>query len=250
MKCNFKTDENLNDSAPLWKYLKFSHLEALIQNRGIYFPRWNTLGDPFEGSYTDDYNKPKKGGWGIPPWGRGGWNDPYYLLEKFPDAERNLMYICCFCNKDHESTLMWKEYSESKKGVAIKSTLGRLTRSFREIFTNEICINRVKYLDFEKESSNEYLDLVSLFSLKKIEFADENEIRMIIKNDPPISGFSESGGYVRIDPTDLIEEIVLYPELGTGDTDESLLFKVSRLLEENNLKIPIRKSTLSKIPNF
>lgn len=250
MKYDFKTQKNLDDSTPLWRYLKLSRFEALIRNRGLYFPRWNTLGDPFEGAYPDDYYKLKKGGWGVTPWGKGGWGSPHYQLKKFSDAERNLMYICCFCNKNHESTLMWMGYSDSKQGVAIRTNMGRLKRSFRDPLTNEICINRVKYSDFEKESFDKDLDLESLFSLKKIEFAEENEVRMIIKNDPPIPGFSDRGGSVKIDPTDLIEEIVLYPEPGTEDTDNSLLNEVRRLLEQNNLDIPIRKSTLSKKPNF
>ena len=250
MKCNFKTDENLNDSSPLWRYLKLSRFEELIRNRGLYFSRWNNLGDPFEGSYPDNYDKLKIGGWGVTPWGRGGWGSPHYQLEKFSDAERNLMYICCFCNKNHESTLMWTGYSASKQGVAIRTNLGRLKRSFHDSLTNEICINRVKYADFEKEAFDQDLDLVSLFSLKKIEFAEENEVRMIINNTPQISGFFDSGGYVRIDPSDLIEEIVLYPEPGAEYTDDSLLHEVRKILEQNNLDIPVRKSTLSKKPNF
>jgi hypothetical protein len=243
-------DQQISDSATLWRYLKLSRFRELICNKGLYFPRWDTLGDPFEGSYPDDYEKPKKGGFGVTPWGRGGFGDPYYQLKKFSDTERNLMFICCFCNKDHESTLMWKGYSESKQGVAIKTTMGKVRRSVRDSVSNEIYINRVKYSDFENDSFSEDLDLVSLLSLKRIEFAEEHEIRVILKNDPPVSGFSEQGGYVRINPTDMIEEIVLYPDPGIEDVDKSLLIEVSSLLKQNNLEIPIRKSTLSKRPNF
>jgi len=161
--------------------MKLSRFEELIRNSSLYFARWNTLGDPFEGSYPADYPKPKKGGWGSTPWGRGGYGSPYYQLKKYSDDERNLMYICCFCNKDHELIHMWDKYLDSKQGVAIRTTLGRLRESLRDESTNEIHIRRVNYSDFEKDSFKKDLDLISLFSLKKNEFSGENEIRMIIK---------------------------------------------------------------------
>nr|WP_320160789.1 DUF2971 domain-containing protein [uncultured Methanoregula sp.] len=229
--------------------MKFSRFEELIRNTGLYFSRWDMLGEPFEGSCPDDYLKQKKGGWGRTPWGRA-WGSPYYRLKKFSNAERNLMYICCFCNKNHELTHMWDKYSELNQGIAIRTTLGRLKESLRDESPNEIHIRRVKYSDFDKDSFKKDLDLISLFSLKKNEFSGENEIRMIIKNDPPNPTFSDRGGYVRIDPADLIEEIVLYPKPGAEDIDIKLLNNVQRILDQNNLNIPVRNSTLSKKPQF
>lgn len=252
MKENLRIYTTLDTSTPLWRYFKVQWFEAMILNRGIYLSRQDRLGDPFEGSFPEDYTRPKKDGWGIGPWGEAPWGspNPTYQLKKFSAFERNLMYICCFCNKDHESTLMWNGYSDANQGIAIQTTVGKLMRSIKDSITNEIYINKVRYADFENEQFDRNLDLISLFSLKKIEFADECEVRIIIKNEPRVPSLSERGGYIKINPAELIEEIVLFPEIGKDQKDQIMLSNVKKFLERNGLKIPIRYSKLTKDPNF
>lgn len=252
MKTNLRIDTPLDTSTPLWRYFKVQWFEAMILNKGIYLSRQDRLGDPFEGSLPDDYTKLKKDGWGVGPWGVApyGSPDPYYLLKKFSEFERNLMYICCFCNKDHESTLMWKGYCDVNQGIAIKTTVGKLWRSIEDSIPNDLYLNKVRYVDFEKEQFNKNLDLISVFSLKKIEFADECEVRLIIKNEPRVSTLSDRGGYIKINPLEFIEEIVLFPEIGKDQKDQTMLLNVKKFLEKNGLAIPIRYSKLTKEPNF
>src|SRR5260370_42572585 len=41
-----------NKKVKLWRYMSYAKLVSMLEHGGIFFPRLETLGDPFEGSFS------------------------------------------------------------------------------------------------------------------------------------------------------------------------------------------------------
>ena len=145
---------------------------------------------------------------------------------------------------------MWRIYSPNKKGVRIKTTIGKMilvldqTRStigIGPIFGLVKYVNQqyiVNYLrEIERGGSGKYFELLhdSLF-YKRTEFAHENEVRFIIISSKPIP---IDYIYLKVSPSSFIDEIALDPRL---DCEEMNLYKNE--LQSINSNIPITQSNL------
>lgn len=153
------------------------------------------------------------------------------LLNHSQDAARNLSQVNCWHAKDGESAAMWKLYSSSGRGVAIKSTVGNLMDSLSESKT-DVYISPVRYVDFYKkwdelsDSDREILNELFMKSegrnllqnavLKRKEFSHENEIRAITTDFDNITDTGNGSGSFQnlsINPKELIDAIVLSPNM-------------------------------------
>jgi hypothetical protein len=73
---------------------------------------------------------------------------------------------------------MWNLYSQLKTGISILSTYDRLCRSFDNNFDDDTFIGKVKYIDYNKDSINDF-DMLELFVTKRKHFEYEKELRVI-----------------------------------------------------------------------
>jgi DUF2971 family protein len=143
---------------------------------------------------------------------------------------------------------MWSHYGDGGRGVAIRSDIGKLMRGQWNIpieWSGLIGPNRfsgllfrsVKYLNFDDSDKIESIDDLYLPFLKRAEFDEEHEVRIVGFTNSP----AEAQGITLLcNLGELVDEIVVGPH---GDLDRT---KRSIELHAADLRnIPIRKSSLS-----
>lgn len=116
---------------------------------------------------------------------------------------RQHFYVSCWHFSKCESNAMWQLYSHVHKGVAVRTTLGRLKRSIRG-FGGRIYVGRIDY----SETAANYDSMLGRLFLKRKAFAYEKEFRAVIVGD---SVDALDGVTVDVDPHDLILSIHLSP---------------------------------------
>ena len=228
--------------------MDFTKFVSILENRALFFARADKLGDPFEGSV------PKKN------------------IDLLSDEER-AMYapvmqqlprftlISCWHESTHESEAMWKLYSSTQGGIAIKTRFESFVNSFR--IDERLHIGRVQYLDYDSDQIPE-VDPLSPYLHKRRSFEHEREVRAIIQYLPTglnriesglnIWNISEDeiatwqdirafGDYYEVDLNLLIQEIVVDPF-----APEWLLDLVNLVAERYELDAPINKSRLAESP--
>ena len=76
---------------------------------------------------------------------------------------------------------MWKLYLSSNLGIAIKSSIERLIKSFEIEDRYDIYVGEVNYLDYEKDLFN-YGNVFCYFFNKRKSFDHEKEIRALVSH--------------------------------------------------------------------
>ena len=195
------------------------------------------------------------------------WEDPYelflfkqnFFIEGTPfhinDYDKKLYGQCWSLNKDTDA--MWRIYSSKKKGVRIKTTIGKMIQVLdqtRGMNWTAPAFGLVKYVDIkfikeylrqiEKDGSGKFFEMMSdsLF-YKREQFSHEKEVRFIIQTEG-VDGIQYNDRdflNLKIDPTELIEEISLDPRLDANDVT-----RLTSELRDLNIHIPISQSDLYK----
>ncbi len=135
--------------------MDFTKFVSILENGALFFARADKLGDPFEGSL------------------------PRRNIDSFRDEESNMYapvmqqlprftLISCWHESTHESEAMWKLYSSTQGGIAIKTRFESFVKS---LGTNEqFHIGRVQYLDYDGDQIPE-VDTLSPYLHKRRSFA-------------------------------------------------------------------------------
>lgn len=165
-------DIDLN--TPLYRFISFETLLEIIQYKKLSMPKISCWEDPYENYFL----KTK------------------VLLAKTNRINKSLIEISnrlygqCW-TLTPESDAMWRIYSKEGNGVRISTTYGELKKltEWSESSYDSICLGKVKYLKLEqieseikkfKHSGQFDANLVLNHTLnKRIEFAHENEFRII-----------------------------------------------------------------------
>jgi hypothetical protein len=184
----------IKDSTPIFqpktdkvivKYLDITKLLSLLQRKKMFFCRLDKLEDQFEGTtpQTNFSSRVK--------WYQEMRETSYFenslsnerinqLVEKQYNAEQwRKQFYCvnCWNAGGNESACLWKIYSDSGKGILIKSSVEKLTKSFAS--TNEkLYLSEIQYLDYDKESmmdGNAFFPIIH----KHKAYSYEDEIRLI-----------------------------------------------------------------------
>lgn len=98
--------------------------------------------------------------------------------------------VSCWYYSDHQSEAMWKLYGDQGKGIAIRTTVGKLKIGLAQAVPTEkqkkIIVGKVRYLDYA-DSSLTPLDCVVdghvVPLLKRMSYAHENEVRAFMAPD-------------------------------------------------------------------
>jgi hypothetical protein len=260
----------------VWRYMTYEKFEDILSKKAIYFRNVAKLEDPFEGSVPRKYintrmsahNTKNKMQYenlviqGVIP------NN--YDLENFSVSKQftKLYYINCWHSNVYESDAMWKLYSNDNKGVAVKSTVGSIIKSFSETDL-DLYIGRVQYIDYDdmdvELSPNTVFELPFL---KRKAFEHEREVRILasyllwynyqeVKSGLPeganvwkqpekgVEVMKDHGLYISCDPAKLIRSISIYPFTPKGYLEE-----IRNLCKKYGLKVDVRKSEMEKMPLF
>lgn len=160
-----------NDNAKIWQFMDFPEFVSVLDQHSLFFSKAVNLFDPYEG-LLPQRNKLAKIQYGI------GSHNPSTLREKTHEILRNIIVINSWHINELESAAMWNLYSQLKTGISILSTYDRLCRSFNNNFDDDTFIGKVKYIDYNKDSINDF-DMLELFVTKRKHFEYEKELRVI-----------------------------------------------------------------------
>ena len=164
----------------IWRYMDFTKFVSMLENKGLFFARSDTLKDQFEGSYAI-YNREMR-----PTVYKDIFSkDAFDQHSRFCQWIRKWTMALCWHMNDHESSAMWKLYSKSNEAIAIQSTYTILKES---LYDNEdIFIGLVSYIDYDKEwlpEGNHFYPFVH----KRKSFEHERELRGLIQKIPTKDG--------------------------------------------------------------
>jgi hypothetical protein len=261
------TNEEDPETLGVLRYMPLVRFLYLLELEAMWFSRLGALQDEYEGTNpkgsraflmragkeSPDFKNAKT------PWG-GSYEQLLAMADngRSGDVGRKTLLVNCWFIGNTETLKMWKEYGDGGKGVAIRSTIKRLTTSFQISEPVGSFVGKVNYVDFETHdlsSRGEDQALVS-FLKDKNKFADENEARVVTLNDfhhgillpdgsQPIGvGFNPEiqGLYIKCSLGGLFQSIIVGP-----NTDWNFHMLMKRLVARFGLTINVEHS---KLPQF
>lgn len=163
-------------------------------------------------------------------------------------VESQNLFVSSWSRKRRESSSMWSHYGDGGRGVAIRSHIGKLMRGGWKVPTewsglvgpgrfSGLLFRSVKYLNFDETDKVESIDDLYLPFLKRAEFEDEHEVRIVGFTNAPAEA---QGMTLLCNLVDLVDEIVVGPH---GDLEQTKYWIHLHAADLRN--IPIRKSSLS-----
>jgi hypothetical protein len=171
------------------------------------------------------------------------------LKEAFTFVQKTLLQgvgVSCWRLDEGESHAMWRTYLKSDEGVAITSTVNKLT-NLVEPKEYTIGFGEVEYIDRQIEK----MSIDNLFNsvlYKGRYFAHESEVRLLcskrIQNSfqlLELEPFPSNGLNLPVNPSKLIDEIYISPYAPKwfGELVETLINK------RYNLSIPVKYSIIA-----
>jgi hypothetical protein len=221
-----KVLKSLNDDMVLWRYMSLDKFINLLDDEGIYFAplaayhdtdpyegyppavalkAMYSLSDPAYRQVAETLSLAESSG---PPWSpkaeaainraRTGIAGRSAKFRGLIDVMFKGMLVSCWYYSEHQSEAMWKLYGDQGKGVAIRTTVGKLKIALAEAEGNArqktIFIGRVKYVDYSDSSLTPpdcKVDGHIAPLLKRISYSHENEVRAFLSPDVDPSNVAE-----------------------------------------------------------
>lgn len=252
--------------AHVWRYLNFPKFISLITYQALWFAKLNILQDQFEGtlpSATKEEMHQNNQQW------KPVFNTPEFhrQIDNWPDdnvrSGRELTVVNCWFLDEAESKDMWANYVGNNEGVAICSSIRRLSSSVNA-YPEFSLIGKVKYVEFNNHLMGMYeahqADERALLKDKRYQL--EQEVRIVTMNlktpwclnmnGTPLSkeeytgknmnNFENKGLYITVNLQTLIESVVLAP--GAGEWFELL---VKQILKLSNINCPVTRSAIDEV---
>jgi hypothetical protein len=205
-----------SDNTVLWKYMDFASFLYLIVFKNLVFKRIDKYPDRNEGTLPETTRKMID----------NSFSQIGKEISVLIEESRIFHYANCWCMDNHENYHMWMVFSK-EKGVAIKSTYTNLADSIQS--EENVYPTIINYLNFEKDSFQNWNNSLSTVSIKRHEFSAEKEFRLIMawptlvqgrvdKKYPNATGKQRKSEYLLtetilcpIDLKKMISEIVISP---------------------------------------
>jgi hypothetical protein len=149
----------VNSEYRIAKYLDLAKFISLLQRQSLFFCRMDKLEDQFEGTVPKNSRK-RLEKWFIKSNESAFYDEPIPANEisKHVDeiimsheSQRSLVCLDCWTKFQGESAALWKIYSDSGKGIMIKSSTDNLKASLGRAKEN-IRISEVRYIDYDVDT--------------------------------------------------------------------------------------------------
>jgi hypothetical protein len=248
----------LSEQAAVWRYVPLRTLFFYL-NGLVFIPSVEKLraSDPFEGEFYEDivwYNTAFHQHYGADARKIEEWifeslcsdserhqieiNNDYpnaaavVFRKHYFDFVRKTRFAWCWFHSCRESAAMWSIYGH--QGVAIQSTIGRLTDALGKT-GREFIYGQMTYVDYRNgvgvgfvpERESDFHLLLRPFFLKRSEYESEKEVRFVTVG---AERAGRDGVLVRdVDPKDWISAIRLWPGI-TTEEEKSLCKIVQQFL--------------------
>jgi hypothetical protein len=229
-----------NPKIPLWRYMDLPKFLTLLEDEALYFARSDTMVDKFEGAISPINLAMRRQ--------RGEEEDA------FREAFRRFTYLSCWHASEHESAAMWGLYQRDGRGIAIRSTFRRLTKSLQG--DHLIMVGTVNYVDYDNQYIHEG-NALAPYIYKRISFEHEREVRAVIQDLAWVAELSGSedvvslstptpiGLSIPVDLARLIETVYIAPEAPGWFAE-----LVEKVIRRYGHQWPIRHSDLSRDPVY
>ena len=218
--------KSLNDDMILWRYMSLDKFVNLLDDGGVYFAPLDSYmaSDPYEGfppavaikamySASDPFYK-EAFDFVSSVESKADQKNPEFLsaVQKAKDhlATRSSVFrklfrllskgtlVSCWYHSEYQSEAMWKLYSDQGKGVAVKTTVGKLRLALEAAVgtkrQTKIFLGKVKYLDYSDPAispSDCNVDGHVMPLLKRVSYSHENEVRAFLCPDLDTSNLDD-----------------------------------------------------------
>lgn len=225
----------------IWRFMNIDKLKFLVKD-GLYFSSAEVIAnkyDPWEGiipqeSLDATFNFLKNHKESIVA------NNASSMIEQiklFSKGLRPSIFLSCWHINNIESKHMWDTYTTRKLGIAIQSSYKKLCQSLEKCNYN-VYVGCMHYGEIIIDMDG----ILCAYLNKRIQFQHDHELRCVIydtKNKSP-------GILVKsISLNDLIEKIYVAP-----NTSDSFLNKIQDILDNHNVRIRVKKSTIDEKPPY
>ena len=234
-----ENEKPLAGNIPIWRYMGLEKFLDLITNNRIRFVRASLLSDKRELSLPldqleSDYYKT----FADIDQSSSKHQQAYEELRHMRDHVSQLkdqVFLNCWSIAQHESYALWKIYlGGAKAGIAIKSSVAALKKSFISSKDRTVHMSRVDYIEDvrTKDIPDRYF-----ITNKSKHYEYEKELRLYALDSPNnhdainwnLSNMTASSMLFDVDPSILINEIYLSPFVigGFRKTIEQVIRKVN-----------------------
>jgi hypothetical protein len=235
-----------SDDVSIWRYMDLIKFKSLLVSSALYFPSSDNFEDKYEGY--------------VPPLDIEGIarsvpermrEQTIRILEPARSTMRDFrraVLISCWHRNDHESAAMWKMYAGHEKGIAIRTTVGRLKSAFAPA-ESAIWIGEVAYKTNE-ELRRHTKNAFRAYLRKRKSFTFECEVRamcltpVIWNLRGPIADLpARSGASMPVDLPRLVQEVYVAPKC-----DDRFLASVRAAIDDSGLRATVIRSDLDSDP--
>jgi hypothetical protein len=177
----------------LWRYVDLCKWLDLLQTSELHLTRADQMEDRWEGAFSEVNIAVRPAMYGE------HWDMMASSMAQMYRFARTHTYLNCWYMGECESAGMWKIYDAEGKGVAIRSTAGRLKGSLTGIREQRVSGAKVQYVDYKTTyipEGNMFFPYVH----KRSSFAHENEYRLLTLWTPDVLETDERGNAIRTEP--------------------------------------------------
>jgi hypothetical protein len=216
----------VDEKTVIARYLDYSKFLSLLFSKSLFFCRLDKFDDRYEGKLTSLNPEGQKNFWiaynlfrksnSLSELSKEEIDQKIKEDIKHDQKMRALICVNCWNRYLKESPALWKIYSDSGKGILIKSTVARLTESLKKA-KQEMAISYVRYIDHFKEEPARG-NKIFLTTHKVLAYDYEEEIRVIhfVSSDKHWRHSwnrekNKTGIHIKVDPKILIDEIIVGP---------------------------------------
>lgn len=210
-----------DSDTPIWRYMDLADYVSILERDALFFPTAAMLEDEFEGTYSRATVQKRR-------------DSLKEMVEKYTETDRlsaedfeermaaaneainYFTFISSWHENEHQSAAMWRLYLASNKGVAIKTTVGKLERSLEELGPSHLTIGRVDYLDYTEDEVPHGFTHWPYFRKRK-SFEHEQEVRAVVVEAAEAmhakspAAESPPGRYEPVSVDELIETVYVAP---------------------------------------
>lgn len=113
----------------VWRYMSFARFVWLLQKKQLWLARADLLGDPWEITLTGNQLAHVVSNHPITPLPEVERESALERSERIIKLWRSQTFVNCWSLSEHESHALWRIYCRSNEGIAIQTTIGRLSES-------------------------------------------------------------------------------------------------------------------------